>query len=77
MGLVCTTIIVTMWSLYDGADFVTVAIRAVIVLVILQVGYFCFIVMKVRAQREPKTEEKTATDSEPYRKRDPLKKRVS
>lgn len=77
LGLVCTTIIVTMWSLYDGADFVTVAIRAVIVLVILQIGYFCFILMKVRAQQKPKVDEKAPSDAKTYSKSEPLKKRVS
>lgn len=77
LGLVCTTIIVTMWSLYDGANFVTVVIRAVIVLVILQIGYFCFILMKARAQQKPQVDEKAPTDAKTYSKSEPLKKRVS
>ena len=56
-GMLIVVAIVTTWSLIDDASWATIALRAVVCAVILQVGYFLAVVFMIdRKARKPARE---------------------
>lgn len=59
LGLAIVIAVVTLWSVMDSAGWGTVLLRAVISAVILQVGYFVFVLVMVAREGKPEAAPKS------------------
>ena len=51
LGMILVTVGVFVWSLADGISLGAAILRAVLCLVILQVGYFVYVLVRVNRER--------------------------
>jgi len=67
VGMLFVVVIVTVWSILDAASWGTIALRALICAVVLQLGYFGIVLVLVGREPSRRAQRPEAAPSKPVR----------